>query len=213
MKKKDWYLLPPERVNILLHATGVLFGLIGIPYLIITAANHLDTPGIIATIMYGLGFMMLFTFSTLFHAVKKPRTKKLLLIFDHISIYFLIAGTYTPFIILFVQNNFGRNLLVALWVLTLIGSFVKIFYTGKFDNLSTIIYILMGLLLLIGGNRFFTTMPNSITTLIITGAGLYCAGVIFYIWEKYRYSHGVWHLFVLAAAICHYVAVLQSVNQ
>jgi hemolysin III len=204
--------LHPELVNSLSHGAGVLFGLICIPILIINALKNTNTAGIIATVVYGFGFLMVFTFSTLYHSFQHTRTKQLLKIFDHISIYFLIAGTYTPFIIIFVNNKFGISLLIALWSLTVMGTFYKIFFTGKFEILSTIIYVLMGLLLLAGGKTFFTAMTLSIIALIITGGGLYCAGVIFYVWKKYRYHHSVWHLFVLSAAICHYVAVLKAIQ-
>lgn len=204
--------LQQEMVNSISHGAGMLFGVICIPLLIITAVKNVGAPGIIATCIYGFGFFMVFTFSTLYHSFQQPGIKQLLKIFDHISIYFLIAGTYTPLIIIFVNNQFGITILVALWSLTVAGIFFKIFFTGKFEMVSTIIYILMGLLLLAGGKRFFTAMPVTIIELIITGGVLYCTGVIFYVWKKYPYHHGVWHLFVLSAAICHYIAVLKAVE-
>lgn len=205
--------LQQELVNSISHGAGVLFGLVFIPLLIVIATKNINQDGVIATCVYGFGFLMVFTFSTLYHSFQQPRAKKILKIFDHISIYFLIAGTYTPFIVIYVNNSFGMSLLVALWSLTLIGLIFKIFFTGKFEIFSTIIYLLMGLLLLVGGNTFFTAMPKSITMLIVTGGILYCTGVIFYVWKKYRFHHGVWHLFVLAAAICHYVAVLKAIQR
>lgn len=204
--------LQQEMVNSISHGAGMLFGVICIPLLIITAVKNVGTAGIIATCVYGFGFLMVFTFSTLYHSFQQPGIKQLLKIFDHISIYFLIAGTYTPLIIIFVNNQFGNTILIALWSLVVAGIFFKIFFTGKFEMVSTIIYILMGLLLLAGGKRFFTAMPVSIIELIITGGVLYCTGVIFYVWKKYPYHHGVWHLFVLSAAICHYIAVLKAVE-
>lgn len=201
-----------EMVNSVSHAIGVLFGIICIPLLIKIALKNVSTAGIIATSVYGFGFLMVFTFSTLYHSFQQPKIKQLLKIFDHISIYFLIAGTYTPFIITFVNNPFGISMLIALWSLTLLGIFFKIFFTGKFEILSTIIYLLMGMLLLAGGKTFFKSMPTSIIVLIITGGALYCSGVVFYVWKKYKYHHGVWHLFVLSAAICHYIAVLKTVE-
>lgn len=201
-----------ELVNSISHGVGVLFGLICIPLLITIAIKNTDMAGVIGVGVYGFGFLMVFTFSTLYHSFQQPRIKQLLKIFDHISIYFLIAGTNTPFIIIFVNNKFGISLLIALWSLTVLGIFFKIFYTGKFEILSTVIYVLMGLLLLAGGETFFTAMPISIIALILTGGALYCTGVIFYVWKKYPYHHGVWHLFVLAAAICHYVAVLKAIK-
>ena len=204
--------LQPETVNSISHGAGVLFGLICIPYLITVAAKNEGSAVIFAACVYGFGFLSVFTFSTLYHSFQQPEVKRLLKIFDHISIYFLIAGTYTPFIIIFVNNGFGISLLITIWALTLGGTFFKIFYTGRFEALSTAIYLLMGMLLLAGGKAFFIAMPFSVVVLIITGGALYCAGVIFYVWKKYMYHHGVWHVFVLAAAVCHYIAVLKSLN-
>jgi len=154
---------------------------------------------------------MVFTFSSLFHWHTKAKIRKLFMILDHISIYFLIAGTYTPFILIFINNSFGFMLLSVLWSLTLIGIFFKIFYTGRFEYLSTIIYLLMGWMLLTGAREFFANMPHSIVVLILTGAGLYSIGVLFYLWRFFAYHHAVWHLFVLSAAICHFSAILMSV--
>jgi len=204
--------LQQELVNTISHGAGVLFGVIALPYLILNAFKKLATAGVLAVCVYSFGFLMVFIFSTLYHSCKVPKTKRIFKIFDHISIYFLIAGTYTPFIIIFVNNRFGISLLIAVWALTFLGIFFKLFYTGKFEILSTIIYVMMGMLLLVGGKTFFAAMPVSIIELIITGGVLYFVGVLFYVWKKYKYNHGVWHLFVLSAAICHFAAILQAIN-
>ena len=158
--------------------------------------------------VYGFSFLMVFTCSTLFHCQKEGKTRQLFKIMDHISIYFLIAGTYTPFILIFVNNTFGMILLCVLWGLTLVGTIFKTFCTGKFEIVSTLIYLAMGWMLLAGGNAFFENMPYQIAALIIAGGVLYSVGVIFYIWRMFTYHHVVWHLFVLFAAICHFSAVL-----
>jgi len=205
-------LLHQEIVNSISHGAGLLFGIISIPYLIAIAIINISTTGVFAAYIYGFGFLMAFTFSTLYHSFKQPRKKYILTIFDHISIYFLIAGAYTPFTIIYVNNSFGMSLLAALWSLTLMGIFFKVFYTGRFENLSTAIYLLMGMLLLAGGKTFFAAMPVNVVELIIAGGVLYATGVLFYVWKKYTYHHGVWHLFLLAATICHYVAVLKTIG-
>lgn len=200
-----------ELVNSLLHGLGILFGIISIPILIASASKDSNLPGIAGSGIYGFCFLMLFTFSTLYHGFRHPKTRRILKILDHISIYFLIAGTYTPLILIFVNNSFGISLLIILWSLTAIGIFFKIFFTGRFEIISTIIYLLMGWILFAGSKTFFAAMPSSVITLIAVGGGLYSIGVIFYLWEKYKYNHAIWHIFVLAAAICHYAAVLISV--
>ncbi|MEP6746470.1 MAG: hemolysin III family protein [Bacteroidota bacterium] len=139
------------------------------------------------------------------------RLKECWKIFDHISIYFLIAGTYTPFLLIYLNNTFGITLLCVLWGLTVLGIFFKIFFTGRFKAVSNIIYIAMGWMLVTGGKRFFTELPTNVLIFIIIGGGLYSIGIIFYLWQKYSWHHAVWHFFVLAAAVCHYVAVLLAV--
>ena len=134
-------------------------------------------------------------------------------IMDHISIYFLIAGTYTPILLIYMNNNMGIALLIILWILTFIGTIYKCFFTGRYEIFSTLVYLAMGWIMLVAGPGFFAKMPVPVIALILAGALLYTTGVIFYIWEKYIYSHAVWHSFVLAAAICHYSAILISVGK
>ena len=199
--------LREELVNCITHALGILFGLISIPILVFNATSRGDNNIAAGAGIYGLSFLMVFTFSTLFHSKRQGRMRNIFKKLDHISIYWFIAGTYTPFIIIFVNNQFGITLLVVLWGLTILGTIFKTFLTGKFDLLSTIIYLIMGWLLLAGADEFFANMPTHVVSLIICGAGLYTLGVVFYIWRLFAYHHAVWHLLVLSAAICHYSAI------
>lgn len=203
--------LREERINSITHVLGVLFGIVCIPILILNASESSAGSIVLGTAVYGLSFLMVFTFSSLFHWYAKSKVRKLYLILDHISIYFLIAGTYTPFILIFINNSFGIMLLIVLWSLTLLGIFFKIFYTGRFEIISTIIYLIMGWMLLSGAKEFFANMPSSTIALIITGAILYSVGILFYVRRLFAYHHAVWHLFVLSAAICHFTAILKSV--
>lgn len=199
-----------EVVNAFISGMGILFGVSGLPVLIAIGTVNGNTPGIIGAGIYGFCFLMLFTSSTIYHIALEPAIRQLFKKLDHISIYFLIAGTYTPFLLVFLNNSFGISLLVILWSLTVVGVFLKIRYTGRFEVVSTIIYLLMGWIMLTGGRRFFAAMPVDVLVMICIGAGLFSIGVVFYLWDKYLYTHAVWHSFVLAGAICHYVAVLLS---
>ena len=204
----ETYSRKQEIVNSLVHGFGILFGISGLPVLTGIATAHGNTPGIIGSGVYGFCFLLLFTTSTLYHIAQEPAVKQVLKIFDHISIYFLIAGTYTPFLLVYIYNSFGITLLAVLWGLTIVGIFFKIRFTGKYEIVSTIIYILMGWIMIVGGRRFFDHLPVSVLIFICIGGGLYSIGVFFYLWDKYTYTHAVWHGLVLAAAMCHYVAVL-----
>ncbi|MFM9910644.1 MAG: hemolysin III family protein [Chitinophagaceae bacterium] len=205
------FTLKQEIVHSAIHAFGILFGIITIPILTALAAKNANTAGIVGASIYGFSFLMLFTFSTLYHGFQQPQVKRVLEIFDHISIYFLIAGTYTPFLLIFLQNTFGITLLSVLWGLTILGIFFKIFFTGRFEIISVIIYFLMGCIVVVGGNRFFTMVPNNVLIFIFIGGGLYTFGIIFYLWKNFMWHHAVWHFLVLAAAVCHYVAVLLAI--
>ncbi|HMO34231.1 MAG TPA: hemolysin III family protein [Lacibacter sp.] len=197
-----------EMANSITHGIGILFGIAALPVLTSLAATRANTVAVVGASVYGFCFLMLFTFSTLYHAFQHPGVKQVLRVFDHISIYFLIAGTYTPFLLNYMQNATGVVLLSVLWGLTLIGIFFKVFFTGKWNVLSTAIYLGMGWILLFSGPRFFAVIPWPVLIMIIIGGVLYTVGSFFYLRERMRYHHVIWHLFVLAAAICHYVAVL-----
>ncbi|MBS1663197.1 MAG: hemolysin III family protein [Bacteroidetes bacterium] len=196
-----------EIVNGLTHAAGVLFGLAALPILPGLATLHQNNAGLIGSCVYGICFLLAFASSTFYHFERRPRRKKALKVFDHISIYFFIAGTYTPFLLVYVNNSFGMTLLTVLWVLTAAGVIFKVLFTGRFEIVSTIIYLAMGWIMVAGGRRFFDHLPHEVVVLVFVGAGLYSIGVFFYLWDKYLYTHAVWHVFVLAAAMCHYVAV------
>ena|SRR5665213_3321534 len=202
------YTRKQEMVNGLIHGIGVVFGVAGLPVLTGIATAHANTPGIVGAGIYGFCFLLLFTSSTVYHFAQEPAIKKTFEIFDHISIYFLIAGTYTPFLLVYENNSFGITLLSVLWGLTVIGIIFKARFTGKFEILSVIIYLLMGWIMVVGGRTFFSHLPVSVLIFICAGGGMYSIGVFFYVWDKRTYTHAVWHTFVLAAAICHYVAVL-----
>ena len=200
-----------ELVNSIIHGFGIIFGIVSIPILIAFAIKSNNTNGIIGAAIYGFCFLQLFTFSTLYHGFQHQQVKRVLEILDHISIYFLIAGTYTPFLLIYLNNTFGITLLVVLWSLTALGIIFKIFFTGRWNIISTIVYVAMGCIMVVGGRTFFIEIPVDVMTMILIGGALYLLGVIFYLWEKYPYNHALWHFFVLAAAVCHYVAILLSV--
>ena len=200
-----------ELVNSIIHGFGIIFGIVGIPILIAFAIKSDNTPGIIGAAIYGFTFLQLFTSSTLYHGFQHVEAKRVFKILDHISIYFLISGTYTPFLWIYMNNTFGITLLSVLWSLTAVGIIFKIFFTEKWNLISTLAYIAMGCIMVVGGRTFFVAIPAAVLTMILIGSVLYLFGVIFYLWKRYPYNHAVWHFFVLAAAVCHYVAILMAV--
>lgn len=209
--KSTPFTLKQEIVNSMIHGFGIMFGIISIPILTAIAARDANVTAIIGASIYGFCFLMLFTFSALYHSFQHPQVKRVLEIFDHISIYFLISGTYTPFLLIYLNNPFGITLLAVLWGLTFLGIFFKIFFTGRFDMISVIVYVLMGCIFIVGGQRFFKEIPADVLMFIFIGGGLYLLGIIFYWWEGFIWHHALWHFMVLAAAVCHYIAVLLAI--
>jgi hemolysin III len=201
-----------ELANIIIHVLGIAFGLIAIPFLITLAAKGEDGSRIISISIYGLCFLMVFTFSTLYHALKKEKLKALCKKFDHISIYFLIAGTYTPIIRYYLYDITGLVLLSILWFLAIVGVLFEIFFPNRSHIFSVVFYLIMGLIFLFVPEHFFASMPSGVIVFVLAGVLLYCLGVIFYLWQKWRYHHAIWHLFVLMAGICHFIAMLQTVS-
>ncbi len=201
-----------ELVNSILHGLGIVFGIISLPFLLLLALKENNSVKLIGAGVYGISFLMVFTFSTLYHGFRHQKLKRTFKILDHISIYYLIAGTYTPLVLVYQHNSFGIGLLIVLWTLAFMGTFFKLFFCGKWDTLSTLIYLMMGWSMLAGGQAFFDPIPSIVLYLIIGGGLLYSLGVIFYLWEKFTYSHAVWHSFVLVAAICHYSAIYLSIS-
>ncbi len=201
-----------ELANSISHGFGLLFGIISLPIPIAIAAHNGNIPGLVGASIFGFGFLMVFTFSTLYHAFADPKIKKAMRVLDHISIYFLIAGTYTPFLLVYMFNSTGITVLSVLWGCVILGTLVKLFATGKWDLLSTVIYLAMGWSVMLISGDFFASLTTACTVLVAVGGGLYTLGVLFYFWEKLPYNHAIWHIFVLSAAICHYVAVLLSVS-
>jgi len=152
-----------ELVNSIIHGFGIIFGIVGIPILIAFAIKSDNTPGIIGAAIYGFTFLQLFTSSTLYHGFQHVEAKRVFKILDHISIYFLISGTYTPFLLIYMNNTFGITLLSVLWSLTAVGIIFKIFFTEKWNLISTLAYIAMGCIMVVGGRTFFTFLALSFT--------------------------------------------------
>jgi len=211
VKRLDLRELRREMANAITHGIGIIFCIASIPILAAVGATTGNVPGIVGATIYAFSFLLLFTSSTLYHSTQNRYAKKILRKCDHISIYFLIAGTYTPFILVYMLNPFGITLLAIQWGLVLIGTVFKIFSTGRMTFVSVAIYIAMGWLLLVGGRRFFVAFPTPVLVLVMVGGALYTLGCIFYLNKRIPHNHAIWHLFVLGAAVCHYVAVLISI--
>lgn len=195
-----------EHFNAATHALGALLGVAGFILLIIFDSKKTDW-SLFSVIVYGLSIIILFTASTVYHSVKSEKRKHYFRIVDHISIYLLIAGTYTPVLLITLAESNGWTLFWVVWGVALFGVILKIFFTGRFEIFSTLLYLVMGWLIVFDFGTLLELMPtNGIIFLIIAGLA-YTVGIIFYAIQRIPYNHVIWHLFVLAGAIFHYFMV------
>lgn len=200
-----------ELANCISHGIGLLFGIVAIPILVALAASHGNMAGVVGSSIFGFSFLLLYTSSTLHHGLHNPQAKHTMLVLDHISIFFVIAGSYTPFLLIFLLNGTGITILSVIWGFALIGTFLQIRFFEELEEVSYLIYIAMAVTVVFVGPSIIAAVPTICLIMLGVGMGLYLIGLIFYLWKKFTYHHAIWHLFVLAASICHYVAVLLAV--
>lgn len=203
------YSVSHERANVAIHVAGFIIGLIAFPILFFHALRSPfgNVGALIGITLYGISFIMVFGFSSLYHYHRVYRIKKLMRMWDHISIYYLIAGTYTPFILRFASKNDMHMMLFYIWTFALVGTAFKAFFTGKFRLVSTAIYLAMGWMIITAPISFKEALTDEAWFWIILGGVFYTVGVIFYLVKLIPYHHAIWHLFVLAGALSHFVGV------
>ena len=196
-----------EIANFVSHTAGAGLAIIGFIMLIIRASWYNNISAIISYIIFSLGLMVLYTMSSIYHGLKPSKAKNVFEILDHSSIYFLIAASYTPFLVLGLKSNMGITLLVIQWVICAFGIIFKAFFTGKFKGISTIIYLLMGWMIVISWNELATNISPISLGFLVTGGILYSLGTIFYMWKLCKFNHMIWHIFVVLGSLSHYIAI------
>lgn len=203
-----------EFVNVLTHAIGLALAISGTAWLLLRIFMHSpDAFKIAGGLAFGLSLVMVYVSSTLYHAANRPRLRHILNILDHIAIYFLIAGTYTPFILLFMRTPPGYTVLIVLWCIAAAGLVYKIFAVKKHRLLSTLLYLAMGWAAVFIFQPMLKSVPLYIMAWIAAGGLCYTLGTVFYMAQKLRYHHAIWHLFVMGGSLCHYFGVLAAVSQ
>lgn len=199
-----------EVANTLTHLAGILvFGAL-IPFLIIKGMQQVHRPNLWTILVFAFGLLMVYSSSTIYHYAKNPQWKKALRVWDHVSIYFLIGGTYTPLVARFLPIEHSNIFLAILWILIAIGVVFKLFFTGKYDIISTLSYVGLGWMALFIIKPFIANAPSIVLIYTLIGGLCYTSGVIFYLWKRYTYHHAVWHVFVLAGSLTHFMAVHEA---
>ena len=200
-----------ELASALTHGVGAMAALAGSAVLITLAALHGDAWQLGASIVFGVTLLLLYVASTLYHSVQHPVAKGRLKVFDHCAIYLLIAGTYTPFTLIGLRGPWGWGLFAAIWTIALAGVVFKLFHTGRFPRLSTALYVAMGWLVVVAIKPMLASIDAWTLGWLLAGGVFYTLGTYFYHRESIPYAHAIWHLFVIAGSVCHFVAVAAQV--
>ncbi|MBU2929960.1 PAQR family membrane homeostasis protein TrhA [Winogradskyella psychrotolerans] len=195
-----------EQLNAWTHGFGALLGIVALVLLII----HTDDTkpwSLFSVIVYGASIITLFLASTFYHAVEGEKRKHYFRIVDHVSIYLLIAGTYTPVLLILLTDSLGWPLFWTVWGIAAFGVILKLFFTGRFEVFSTLLYLVMGWLIVFDFTNASEALGSNGILWLFAGGLFYTVGIIFYAIHRIPYNHVIWHIFVLAGAICHFFMV------
>lgn len=208
MEERDREYVIEEKWNAISHGFGIVLSVIGTFYLFLHSNSLSFFPSVF---IYCLSLILLFSASTLYHSFYQPRLKKKLRVLDHISIYYLIAGTYTPVCLTLLKDSKGILLLIAVWSIAIFGTILKIFFTGKYEVFSLILYGIMGWLIIVDVDYLVNQATNLQLVYLTMGGVFYTVGILFYAVKKIPFNHLIWHFFVLAGAISHFLLICSLV--
>lgn len=195
-----------ELANALTHGVGALAAVAATAVLVTFAALRADATAVVGTAVFGATLILLYTASTVYHAVRRPALKERLKVADHAAIYLLIAGTYTPIVLSGLGGGWGWSLFGVAWGLAAAGVIFKLFFTGRFPRVSTALYVAMGWMVIVAIGPMLERLSGATLAWLVAGGVTYTAGTLFY-HSRRPYAHAVWHLFVLGGSVCHAVAV------
>ncbi len=205
------YTLKEEIISSIVHGIGVFLSIAITSVLVTLSAVYGNVWSIVSTAIFGASMMLMYMASTLYHAIPFPHAKTILKKFDHIAIYYLIAGTYTPFLLVLMRGTLGWVLFAVIWSLALLGTVLKIVSSGSGTKIwSVSLYLGMGWLVLIASKTLFAVMSKLALVFLVLGGIFYTVGIIFYLWKSKKYTHAIWHGFVLVGTIMHFMAILFS---
>ncbi len=203
------YTIGEEIWHCTIHGIGIILSIAGLVILAALSAIHGNAWTVVSTVIFGVSMVLLYTASTLYHAVPNQEAKKVLKKFDHIAIYYLIAGTYTPFLLVTLRGVVGWTIFGIIWGLAILGTILKLVLSSSGTKLWSIgLYLLMGWMIIFASKRVFEELPRMALVFLILGGLCYTFGIIFYVWKSKKYTHAIWHSMVLAGTIMHFFAVL-----
>lgn len=201
-----------ERINILTHAFGFILSAFATIALVQKALSTGNTWQIISFSVFGLSMLILYAASTLYHREKEVSLRSKLKVFDHAAIYVLIAGTYTPYTLVTLHGSRGWWIFSISWILALIGISLKLFFTGRFTIVSTVMYVLMGWMIVFAIKPLVATLPEAGLNWLVAGGIAYTIGAVLYAIKKIPFNHAIFHVFVLIGTFCHFVSIYYYVS-
>jgi hemolysin III len=207
-KKKRTYSLGEEIANAITHGLGVGLSIVALTLLVAFAAIWGNGWHLASAIVYGVTMLLLYVSSTLYHSIPGDKARHVLKIIDHSSIYLLIAGTYTPFTLVTLRESGGWWLFGVVWSLAIVGVALEAFWVYRPKWVSAVVYLGMGWLVVVVINPLVANLPSAGLWLLVAGGLAYTLGTIFYVLKRVPYTHAIWHLFVLAGSVCHFLAVM-----
>lgn len=207
MSNVTYYDSKEEKLNVISHALGLVLSIVALILLVIHASNYGDAKHIISFSIYGASLIVLYAASTFYHASKNPKLRTKLNIFDHAAIYILIAGTYTPFTLLVLKGWVGWTIFGISWGLALVGVVLKLFYTGRYDKISTFAYVFMGWLIVFAVKPLVQNFSSEGLFWLAAGGIFYTIGAVLYSITRLKYNHAIFHIFVLLGSFSHFIAV------
>ncbi|MDX1633451.1 MAG: hemolysin III family protein [Marinobacter sp.] len=200
-----------EWLNFVTHGLAALFSAAGMVVLIVLAALEADVWKIVSFSIFGISMTLLFLASTLYHSARRPEARRLFKMLDHCAIFLLIAGTYTPFLLVNMRGPVGWTLFGIIWSLALLGILFKLVFGHRYKPLQIIIYLLMGWLIVFASRELAATVNSLGLWLVVAGGVTYTLGVVFYLVKQIPFNHAIWHLFVIGGSTCHFLAIYHGV--
>ena len=200
-----------EKLNVLTHAFGLIMSIVGLPFLLLKSLQYNGFWQPLSIVVFGVSLIVLYAASTFYHASKDSKLRRKLNIFDHAAIYFLIAGTYSPFTIIILDGSLGWLIFSCTWVFAFVGIILKFFFTGRYDKLSTAMYILMGWQIILAIKPLMNAFSINGLKFLFAGGVFYTVGALLYSTKKITYNHAIFHVFVLLGSTSHFICIYKYI--
>lgn len=200
-----------EKLNVLTHAFGLIMSIVGLPFLLLKSLQYNGFWKPLSIIIFGVSIIVLYAASTFYHASKDSKLRRKLNIFDHAAIYILIAGTYSPFTIIILDGSLGWLIFICTWVFAFVGIILKFFFTGRYDKLSTAMYILMGWQIILAIKPLMNAFSINGLKFLFAGGVFYTVGALLYSTKKITYNHAIFHVFVLLGSTSHFICIYKYI--